>query len=93
LRSNPTAHNMVTSDDPPRLMKGRVTPVIGMSSALPPAMTNVWMPIQAAIPPAASEPKADSDRCAIRMARATRAAISNSKPRVPTKPNSSAMAA
>lgn len=63
----PIAAKLMTSDDPPALMNGRVMPVIGTSVTTTPMLMNAWMHSQAVIPAARSAPNVSGAPRATRM--------------------------
>jgi hypothetical protein len=62
----PTAAKLITSDEPPRLMNGRVTPVTGTSATTTPMLMNACPHSQAVMPIASSAPNVSGADSAIR---------------------------
>ncbi len=52
----PTAAIVVTNDEPPKLTKGRGTPVKGMRATTEPILRIAWTAIQQAMPVASNAP-------------------------------------
>ena len=65
LSSSPTPAIQVTSDDPPKLMKGRGRPVKGMVEVITATFMNAWKMIQLVIPVASTRPKLSGASMAI----------------------------
>ncbi len=63
----PTAAKLMTSDEPPALMNGRVIPVTGRTATTTPMLMNAWMHSQAVIPVANSAPNVSGARRAVRI--------------------------
>ena len=89
----PVAARESASDDPPKLMKVRGTPVEGIVSVTPPMLISAWPTIQIVAPPARRTPRRSGAFRAALIPRQAKPRKSSSTRRVPTSPNSSPMIA
>ncbi len=80
------------SDEPPRLMKGSVTPVRGMRRVTPPMMTNACMEIAATRPTPTNAARSDLARAAVMNPRIANSRKSRMTAAAPRSPSSSPMA-
>ncbi len=62
----PTAAKLMSSDEPPALMNGRVIPVIGSRLTTTPMLMKAWRQSQAVMPAASSDPKVSGAPSAVR---------------------------
>ena len=92
-RSTPTAAKLMTSDEPPALMNGRVMPVTGRSATTTAMLMNAWRQSQAVIPAARRAPKVSGARSAVRIPAPARTRKRSTTAAVPMSPNSSPMIA
>ena len=81
-----------SSEEPPWLMKGRVTPVSGMRRVTPPTMRNAWKEIAAVRPLAQNAARSDLARAAVVRPRTANNMNRNRTAAPPRRPISSPMA-
>lgn len=63
----PAAAKLMTSDEPPALMKGSGMPVTGSSATTTPMLMKACRQSQVVMPAASSPPKVSGARSAVRM--------------------------
>ena len=81
-----------SSELPPWLMKGRVTPVRGRSLVTPPTMRKAWKPMTLVRPTAAKAEESDLARAAVAKPRTQKSMKRMMTAVLPRRPVSSAMA-
>lgn len=89
----PTAIMLVISEEPPALINGKVTPVIGIAPVTPPILIKACIANKAAILVANRLPKGSVDLFAIIRIRQIKSMKKSRKIVIPIKPNSSPMTA
>ena len=90
--SRPTMMKLASSELPPWLMKGSVTPVSGSSLVTPPTMRNACTVIAAVRPTAVKADTSDLARAAVVSPRTANSIKAISTPEAPSRPISSPMA-
>ena len=88
-----TTMKLAKSDEPPWLMKGRVTPVSGMRRVTPPTMRNAWNEMEAVRPVAENAARSLLARAAVVRPRTAKSMNKSSTPEAPRSPISSPMVA
>ena len=81
-----------SSEEPPWLMKGRVTPVSGMRRVTPPTIRNAWKEMEAVRPLAMKAVRSDFARAATVRPRTANSMNSSSTADAPSRPISSPIA-
>ena len=90
LCTTPSEASTVTSELPPWLTSGSVTPVTGTSRMFTPMLTNTWNRMKLITPTAISRPNESSACEATRRQRNSSTMNSANSTDAPTKPSSSA---
>ena len=90
--SSATAMKLESSEEPPWLMNGRVTPVRGSRRVTPPTMRNAWNERDATRPTAVNALMSLLARAAVVRPRTASSMNSSSTAAPPSRPISSAMA-
>ena len=90
--SRPTMMKLASSDEPPWLMNGSVTPVSGMSRVTPPTMRKAWNEMAAVRPVAENAARSLLARAAVVRPRTAKSMKSMSTAVAPSRPSSSPMA-
>src|SRR5579864_9560298 len=93
FRRMPTAMSFSTSDDPPKLMNGSGTPVIGSDPETTPMLRTAWPTSIVVSPETRSAPYRSGQRAAIRYPQTASAANSRITTMLPMRPSSSPMMA
>ena len=88
----PTITKLARSDEPPWLIKGRVTPVRGMSLVTPPTIRNAWNEMAAVRPVAQKAARSDLARAAVTRPRTAKSMNRMMTAPPPRRPISSPMA-
>ena len=90
--SSATMMKLAKSDEPPWLMKGRVTPVSGIRRVTPPTMRNAWKLMAAVRPVALKAARSLFARAAVVRPRTANSMKSRRTAAPPSRPHSSPMA-
>ena len=90
--SSATMTKLASSEEPPWLIKGRVTPVSGMSLVTPPTIKNAWNEMAAVRPVAVKAARSDLARAAVVRPRTAKSMKASKTAAPPSRPISSPMA-